>query len=112
LGIKGDYEQSEKYLRQALEAFQQKYNRPHLNTLAVKNEIGNLYLNIGEHQKAKELFSNTLSETIRLLGKNNYRVAIIYDHIAVNYISLADYDSAAIYSQWALDIYNQIYDGN
>src|SRR5699024_5651899 len=37
--------------------------------------------------------------------------AVIYDHIAVNYISLAKYDSSAIYSQWALNIYNRIYNG-
>lgn len=110
LTVKGDFEQAEKYLQKALEAFQAKYNRPHLNTLSTQSQLGNLYMSIGDHQTAQKVFAETLEKTISLLGKTNYEVAKTYNRIAVNYISLAQYDSAVTYSERALDIYDQIYD--
>jgi tetratricopeptide (TPR) repeat protein len=72
------------------------------------NNIGNVYDDLGDYDKALEYHNKALEIRKSVLGENHPDTASSYDNIGIVYRNLGDYDKALEYHFKALEIYKDI----
>ena len=80
------------------------YGKEHPNTASSYNNIGNVYINLGEYDKALKYLKRALDIRERVLSKEHPDTAGSYNNIGNVYIKLGEYDKALEYYKQALDI--------
>ena len=77
----------------------------HPSTATSYNNIGGVYDNLGDYDKALEYYSKALAICEKVLGPEHPSTATAYDNIGGIYYSQGDYDKALEYFSKALVIY-------
>ena len=80
----------------------------HYSTATLYNEIGLVYINLGNYDKALEYFFKALEISEKVLGAEHPDTATSYNNIGMVYRNLGDYDKALEYCFKDLEIREKV----
>ena len=104
-----DYKSALHLLREALEINREIYGEEHGAVAANYNNIGNVYLAIGQHKQAKEFYDKALNIRMKLYGEEHGDVAVSYNNSGNVFNSIGQYSQAKEFHEKALDIIIKLY---
>jgi tetratricopeptide (TPR) repeat protein len=110
--IMDKHDQALKYYTQALEIFKKVYTYNPKDIVNYHNNIGNLYNEVGEYQKAI-VHSNAGLKCARIIHGNNYNhpeIAYSCNNLGISYYRLGNLDAALKYHSDALHIRYKVYE--
>ena len=89
------------YYQKALAIRKKKLGDGHPDTATSYNNIGLVYSDMGENEKAIEFYKDALKIKKSKLGNTHPDIATIYNNIRLAYEKMGDYDEALEYYQKA-----------
>ena len=104
LKVQGEYEASIQHFLYAIEIGIKKLGENHKWVASSYNNIGAVYSQKGDYDKALEYYIKSLS----IIGEKNPLAAHSYNNIGTIYLDKGDYDQALAYLQKALTIKQQL----
>ena len=81
----------------------------HVDTAGSYSNIGVVYRNMGDNDKAKEFYYKTLDVFEKVLGAEHPSTATVYGNIGELYYSQGYYDSSLKYFLKALTVFERVY---
>ena len=84
----------------------------HVSTATSYNNIGAVYKNLGDYDKALDYYNKSLSICLEVFGDNHPYVATRYNNIGAVYYNLGDYDNALDYYNKSLSIRLEVFGDN
>ena len=104
----GSYHEAEKLLLKAITIREEVSGKEHPDTAAAYNNIGVVYDNQNEYDKALAYHEKALVICEKVLGAAHPDTATTYNNIAMVYDNMGDYDKALAYYEKALRIYEKV----
>ena len=84
----------------------------HVSTATSYNNIGGVYYNLGDYDKALDYYNKSLSICLEVFGGHHPYVATSYNNIGGVYKNLGDYDNALDYYNKSLSIRLEVFGGH
>jgi tetratricopeptide (TPR) repeat protein len=106
----GQYQESEKLLKRALELREKALNPEHLDLASSLNDLGELYWNKGKYEEAEPLYRRALSIRENALNQEHPDVAMSLNNLAALYFCQRKYEEAEPLFKRALAIYENIHE--
>lgn len=103
------YDQAEKYFRDAITIRQEVFGETHPDTLQARNHLGLLHLARGEYEQAGQIFEATLQARKEMLGNKHPQVVTSLNHLAQLAIIQADYGKAEKLLLEAREVWNKLH---
>jgi len=104
LKVQGEYESSIQHFLYAIEIGQKNLGENHRLVASSNNNLGSVYSQKGNYDKALQYFIKSLS----IIGEKSHLAGLSYNNIGTIYLEKGDYDRALEYFQKALTIRLQV----
>jgi tetratricopeptide (TPR) repeat protein len=108
----GKYKQYEKMLEKVLEEQKQLLGHSHSDTLLTMGDLAWTYIDLEEHQKAKELNLTVLEKQKQILGDNHQDTLRTMHNLATTYLQLGEHQKAEELFVFVLDKQKQFLGDN
>ena len=106
---KNDFNKALEYAEQAKKQAVVEFGKEHHFYATSLDNLGNIYLSMGNYQAALPLIKEALNIRLKVVGKEHPDYATSLNNLAGVYIAMEDYKAALLLYNEALAIYNKIY---